>query len=216
MDSLVHLVQFLLEEDEDRVVLSIDGIGAFDHVCRARFFEELRSEPSLQELLPFVSQWYSGMTNYVWLDAAGQTHTVTQGDGGEQDDALMPALFCLALKRALQDIQRLLPAGCIVLAYLDDIYVIYPHAYTRECYDIVQAVLGARCHINVNLGKLKAWSRGRSDPPPNVEQLGGSVWRGSNLPVNERGLKVLGTPVGTAEFVAEVDEEAIQEEAKLQ
>ena len=39
-DALVHLVQFLLEEDADRVVLSIDGVGAFDHVCRWRTARE--------------------------------------------------------------------------------------------------------------------------------------------------------------------------------
>ena len=51
-------------------------------------------------------------------------HSIVQGDGGEQGDALMPALFCLALRRALEEIQELVPQGGMVFAYLDSIYVI--------------------------------------------------------------------------------------------
>ena len=51
-DSLVHSVQFLLEEDPSRVVLSIDGVGAFDHVSRARFFEELVRNDDLHSVPP--------------------------------------------------------------------------------------------------------------------------------------------------------------------
>ena len=58
IDGLIHLLQFLLEEDPLRVLLSIDGVGAFDHVCRARFFEELFLHPELHDLIPFVSLWY--------------------------------------------------------------------------------------------------------------------------------------------------------------
>ena len=111
-DALVHLVQFLLEEDSSRVILSIDGVGAFDHVCRTRFFEELLSQPDLEEVLPFVRQWYAGQSEFVWFDSDGEPHHITQGDGGEQGDALMPALFCLALRRALSEVQGRLPSNC--------------------------------------------------------------------------------------------------------
>ena len=57
-DALIHLIQFLLDEDPSRVLLSIDGVGAFDHVCRARIFEELRAHEELRDLLPFVTMWY--------------------------------------------------------------------------------------------------------------------------------------------------------------
>ena len=55
---------------------------------------------------------------------SGQTHVIHQGDGGEQGDALMPALFCLALKPALEAIKAYLPDGAWVVVYLDDIYVV--------------------------------------------------------------------------------------------
>ena len=91
-------------------------------------FEQLHLIPALHGLIPFVRQWYSRPTTFLWYDSEGQPHEVTQGDGGEQGDALMPGLFCLALRGALAEIQELLPPDCFLFAYLDDIYIICPHA----------------------------------------------------------------------------------------
>jgi hypothetical protein len=51
---------------------------------------------------------------------------VWQGEGGEQGDALMPVLFCMAMKGALDEIQAELRPGEVVLAYLDDLYFVTP------------------------------------------------------------------------------------------
>ena len=53
-DGLIHLIQFLLDEDPLRVLLSIDGVAAFYHVCRARIFEQLLRQEDLHSLVPFV------------------------------------------------------------------------------------------------------------------------------------------------------------------
>ena len=41
MDGLVHLVRTVLEFDSGTTLLSIDGMGAFDHISRARIFTQL-------------------------------------------------------------------------------------------------------------------------------------------------------------------------------
>ena len=65
-------------------------------------------------MLPFVRQFY-GTPSTFWC---------TQGEGGEQGDALMPLLFSLGLHSSLCAIRdRLLPSERL-LAFLDDIYVI--------------------------------------------------------------------------------------------
>ena len=48
-DGLVHLLRALLQEESERTLLSIDGIGAYDHVPRARMLEELWREPELHD-----------------------------------------------------------------------------------------------------------------------------------------------------------------------
>ena len=157
-DALVHLIRFLLDEDPTRVLLSIDGVGAFDHVCRARIFEELRAHDELRDLIPFVTMWYGTASLFYWRDQNGTTHEIRQGDGGEQGDALMPGLFCLAMRRALINIQASLPDGAFVFAYLDDIYIICQRDDTTFCFESTRHHLKTVCHIDVHLGKLAAWS----------------------------------------------------------
>ena len=99
-DALIHLIQYLLDEDPTRVLLSIDGVGAFDHICRARIFEELFAHEGLHDIIPFIGMWYSGISTYYWRDDNGCMHKIEQGDGGEQGDALMFGMFCLAMRRA--------------------------------------------------------------------------------------------------------------------
>ena len=90
---------------------------------------------------------------------------MTQGEGGERGDALMPALFCLAMKPALEEIQRRLQPGDLVLAYIDDIYVLTKPERAREAYDLVAEVLERTCHIQVNQGKLLCWNRSGGSAP---------------------------------------------------
>ena len=95
----------------DKIVLSIDGVGAYDHISRARMFTELLNNPVLRDLVPFVRLWYGVQSEFRWVDECGKTHILKQGDGGEQGDALMPGLFSIALHPALCEIRTRLPPG---------------------------------------------------------------------------------------------------------
>ena len=57
-------------------------------------------------------------------------HTIKQGEGGEQGDAMMPLLFSLGQHSALLKVQEQLHEGEFLLAFLDDIYS--HHARARE------------------------------------------------------------------------------------
>ena len=78
----------------------------------------------------------------------------------------MPALFCLAMKPALQEIQHRLEPGELVLAYIDDVYVLTRPERVRAVYDMVAEVLLRVCSIQVNQGKLVAWNRTGLPAPP--------------------------------------------------
>ena len=43
--------------------------------------------------LPFVRLFYGTPSEYLWEDGTGTVHTIPQGEGGEQGDALKPLLF---------------------------------------------------------------------------------------------------------------------------
>ena len=59
-----------------------------------------------ETVLPFVRQFYGCVSQYLWEDDAGVTHTILQGEGGEQGDPLMPMFYSLGQNRALEAIHN--------------------------------------------------------------------------------------------------------------
>ena len=53
-DCVGHAVRTATDRDPQATVLSIDGIGAYDHVHRSAMLGKLLEVPSLRGLLPFV------------------------------------------------------------------------------------------------------------------------------------------------------------------
>ena len=66
------------------------GIGAFDLISRSAMLRGFLEVEGGSAALPFVRQF----------DDEGVTHEVVQGEGGEQVDPLMPALYALDQHRA--------------------------------------------------------------------------------------------------------------------
>jgi hypothetical protein len=140
----------------------------------------------------------------VWVDDDGVHHTVAQGEGGEQRDALMPASFSVALKPAFSAIQTRPGPGELVVDYLDDIYLITAPENARRAYDITAEVLRQMCGIEVNQGKFVCWGRCGGAAHPGISALDTAdrtVWRGVAGPVGGSGIVVVGVPVGDDEFV---------------
>ncbi len=76
---------------------------------------------------------------------------ILQGEGGEQGDPLMPALYSLAQHRALVEAAgQLLPTER-VFAYLDDLYVLTTRPRMRTAFEVVasavERVAGVRTHL---------------------------------------------------------------------
>ena len=116
-----HILQTLTDMDEKLTILSIDGIGAFDHVSRNSMLRGPDGDGCCQRRpSPFVRQFYGQPSAYVWDDEMGDTQVIPQGEGGEQGDPLMLLLFCLSLHKALVAVNARLQEGESLLAFLDD------------------------------------------------------------------------------------------------
>ena len=115
---------------------------------------------------------------------------------------------------ALEEIQSRLHADDIVVAFFDDIFIITTPERTRASYDIVAEVVPRRTGIALNREKTRAWCRAVIPAPADVLDLGPEVWRADREPA-ERGLRVVGTPLGSAEFVAAFLQSRIGEERRL-
>ena len=61
--------------------------------------------PALRPLLPYSRQFYAESSSYTWYVDAGHGHRIQQGEGGEQGDPRMPALYALAQHPALAELQ---------------------------------------------------------------------------------------------------------------
>ena len=130
--------------------------------------------------LPFVRQFYSDPSRFVWHDADGQAHLISQAEGGEQGDPLVR--------------RQLRPDECL-LAYLDDIYVITSPERTRVVFDLLSLRLHRHAHIQLHRGKTRVWNASGLEPP-GIRELGsvtGPVWVGDRgLPSDQQGLVALG------------------------
>ena len=103
-------------------MLSVDGIGAFDRMYRSAMLGAVADLPNAHRLIPYLMLSYGQQSTYLWEDHDGEVCDILQGEGGEQGDALMPALFSLGLAAALREIQARLREGELVIAYSDDLY----------------------------------------------------------------------------------------------
>ena len=158
---------------------------------------ELQHTPEASAMLPFVRLLYGAPSSIEWTDDEGVSHLVSQGEGGEQGDPLMPALFALALAPALRSFQKKLLPGEHVRAFLDDIYVTTSPALTASVLSRLEHHLFASLHIRLHAGKTRVWNsagvRPPHLPPPPRES---TTWVGDPaLPPQDRGLRVLGSPL---------------------
>ena len=110
VDCVGHTIRAATDDNPRMTGLSVDGVGAFDHVLRATMLSKLREVSGLQSLLPFVRQAYSSPSSYSLEEEEGQRHTTEQHEGGEQGDPLMP-FFSLAIHNELKDVQGYLESG---------------------------------------------------------------------------------------------------------
>ena len=94
--------------------------------------------PSGDRVLPLLKQFCSSPSTYVWEDDMETQREVTQGDGGEQGDLLMPIPFCLGQHGALLAVEGRLKAGEKLFALLGDIYLICQPDRVQDAHRILE------------------------------------------------------------------------------
>ena len=125
----------------------------------------------------------------------------------EQGDPLSPLLFSLAIHAALRQANAELQPGEYLLAFLDDVYTITSKNRAAEVAHSVATTIHAHDGVEPKLGKFQLWGRGGGPEPPGIDALldgaprpNVPIWKG-DLDAAQNGIVILGTPVGTPEFV---------------
>ena len=211
-ECVAHALQALTETDPEATVMSLDGISAFDLISRKSMLEAFCRMPGGEQVLPFVRMFYGAPSVHLWEDDLGVVHHIHQGEGGDQGDPLMPLLYALGQHGALVSIQGMMREGERLFAFLDDLYVVTVPDRIGAMFAVVQEYMRRDANIRVHLGKIKVWNAGGIRPRAcevlqQIVDAAGSralVWRGSDLPTAEQGIKVLGTPLGLAAHLRNV------------
>ena len=75
-EALAHLLGYSTDRDDETLVVSLDGVEAFDHVERAALLTKVASEPRLQILPHWVRMLYGSLSVFLWTDAEGITREI--------------------------------------------------------------------------------------------------------------------------------------------
>ena len=160
-----HLFRALTERDPNACILSVDGIGAYDHVRRDAMLGKLRTMPKAALILPFVRLSYAQPTAYVWTKEHGENCEVRQGEGGEQGDPLMPFLFALGIHDALEQVAAELLPGEEICAFLDDVYALCAPDRVVRVHELLSQKLKTVAGIQLHLGKTRVYNAAGEAPP---------------------------------------------------
>ena len=85
----------------------------------------------------------------------GVVHDVVQGEGGDEIDPLMPALFALGQHRALVAVRERLRPDEHLLAFLDDIYIVCRPDRVVHIHAMLRAHLCHHARIQIHQGKTQ-------------------------------------------------------------
>ena len=234
-DCVGHALREITNQHPDKVVISLDGIGAYDHVDRAEMLEGLAALPNASSLLPFVAMFYGHTSEYYWTNDEYEVWSIEQGDGGEQGDPLMPALFALGQHSALVSADNKLQALTfesanlieeeyfkpLLFAFLDDLYVVTVREMARQAFDVVTGEVERIAGIRTNLGKLQLYSKEGGACPPGFDELqavravDSPIWTLDAPQIEKRGITVLGSPLGSEEYCKAHAEKRMQIEQEF-
>ena len=66
VECIFHMLEALTAEDDQRTIISIDGIGAFDSISRASMLSKLIPLGRASRILPFVKLFYGEPSEYIY------------------------------------------------------------------------------------------------------------------------------------------------------
>ena len=158
-EALARALRVATDSSTSTTVVSLDGVGAYDHISRRCMFDGLFASPALAPLIPLVRLFYGGDSEYLFYDASGAAHSVLQSEG-EQGDPLMPGLFAVGIHQALRAAHSSFEPGEDLFAFLDDTYISCPTAdRAAPTFRALRDALAAHANIEKKKTSMCTWVR---------------------------------------------------------
>ena len=89
---------------------------------------------------------YAQLSKFLWHDEEEVCRTVTQVEGGEQGDPLMPLLFSIGIQGVLEEVATDLEDGEQLCAFLDDVYLLCKPARVEHLYMVLEEAMMRTAH----------------------------------------------------------------------
>ena len=178
------------------------------------------------QVLPFVRLFQSSPSTFLGEDSVVTVHHIPQNEGGEQGDPLMPLWYALGQHSALVAASERLRGDEILFAFLDDLNVKSSPDRAVQAHQTFSEELWRRARIRLSQGKICMWNRvgqmpfgcERLEAAARADNPDARVWRGDlQVEPSQRGIVILGTLVGTPEFVQQqLEQKVVEHETFLQ
>lgn len=156
-------------------LFSLDAVNAFNALKRRSLADAVRKHaPNLLR----VATWAHNFSAPLILRKDKEAVSLKSSEGVRQGDPMSTLWFSLAIKDTIDALQELLGPDHLVLAYLDDIFVLAPSP------DSLPQVIGhfADAPVQLNAAKCKVYDLGRVDEEP-IHILGTCI---GSKPARER------------------------------
>ena len=168
-EAMVHGVRSLLQEHPDWYVVATDCRNAYNSVSRGGVLRAMQEfDPAL---LPFVRFFYDEPARLRYAAAAGVARLLSRS-GVQQGDPLASVLFSVAIQPALLEIQATAvgdAAGAVVVAQIDDVYLVGPSEWVEASYATLQ-VAYARIGLQLRHAKGAVYSP-LGVPPADADEV---------------------------------------------
>ena len=188
-EAVIHTVREAVVKNPDKWVLQVDLENAFNRVSRNHVLSEVAN--LLPDCLPWAVTCYGRASNLQF----GKT-SLSSSSGVQQGDPFASICFALVLQPVIEAIQSEVPT-LVANAWLHDDGTVV--GTVEELMTVVAIVQrdGPERGLHLQPDKSSIWSP--SPPAPGVKDPLGC---GIKL-VEEAGIKLLGAPIGSSEFVAQ-------------
>ena len=184
-ECVAHAIQCLTDRDCRATVLSIDEISACDMISRAAMLDGMAQIRGWEAVLPFVLQFYSQPSQYLWTDDNRDNHVILQEEGSEQRYALVHVHAVLIGTGQMN-----------VCSHTSTTFMLsVSPERVSAIYKLWEQALEENARIQMCLGKTQVWNRGGHMPPgcdamqvaAQRVDLNARVWRGEGPPRRSTG-----------------------------
>ena len=121
-----------------------------------------------------------------------EQRTITQAEGGEQGDPLMP-LFSVGIQGVPEDVATHSVDGEQLCAFLDDVYLLSGPARVEPLHKVFEETMLRIAGIRLHQGKTRV-GNSAGVVPDNIAEVGQEAWQPD-------GITVLGTPIESAQYI---------------